>query len=306
MRIQPVINSDSPEAVQALKQDVTRLRSAGHEVRPHLTFEGGDAERFAREAVGRGAELVIAAGGDGTINEVLNGMLGSLPSGVAAPRLALVPLGTANDLATELGIPADPAGALRLAVTGTPRAVDVASVNGRLFLNVSTGGVGAEVTGDTSDELKRLLGPIAYAITGLRKFVELKPFRARFSSAGETLYEGEFLVFAVGNARRTGGGNRLTGEAEMGDGLLDLCVVEGMSHLDFVRIAPQLRTGTHVDHPRVVYRRAPSITIETEEEVQVNADGEPLSGRRFEYRIAPSRLELVVPRDPDTTSPAGR
>lgn len=293
MRIEIVINSDSAEVLEALRQGIGELREQGHAVRPHLTFEGGDAEHFAYAAAERGAELIVAAGGDGTVNEVVNGMLRS-PAREA--RLGLIPLGTANDLANELGIPADPAAALRLAVDGSVRAVDVASVNRRLFLNVSTGGMGAEVTGDTSDELKRLLGPVAYAITGIRKFVELRPFRARFSSEGETLYEGEFLVFAVGNARRTGGGNRLTGEAEMHDGLLDLCVVEGMSLLEFVRIAPQLRSGRHIDHPRVVYRQVRSILVEAEREVQVNADGEPLVGRRFEYTLEPSRLELVVPR----------
>lgn len=299
MRVELVINSDSQEALAALRRGVARLRADGHQVRPHLTFEGGDAERFAREAAERGAELVVAAGGDGTINEVLNGLLLPLPRDASAPRMGLVPLGTANDLAEELGVPRDPEAALLLAVRGTAHPVDVASVNGRLFLNVSSGGVGAEVTEETSDELKRLLGPVAYAITGLRKFVELRPFRARFASGGSTLYEGEFLVFAVGNARRTGGGNRLTGDAEMGDGLLDLCVVEGMSQLDFVRIAPMLRAGRHVEHPQVVYRRVPELVVEAEQVVQVNADGEPLSGTRFEYRLEPGRLALVTPHAPD-------
>jgi lipid kinase YegS len=293
--IELVINTDAPEALAALRRGVETLRGEGHQVFPHLTFEGGDAERFAREAAERGAEVVVAAGGDGTINEVVNGLMGSR----RRPRLGLVPLGTANDLATELGIPAEPEEALMLAAHGRGHTVDVASVNGRHFLNVSTGGVGAEVTEETGGELKRLLGPVAYAITGLRKFAALRPSLARFSADGETIYEGEFLVFAVGNARRTGGGNRLTGDAEMGDGLLDLCVVEGMSHLDFVRIAPQLRSGTHVEHPQVVYRQVSALTVEAEEEVQVNADGEPLSGTRFEYRVAPGRMELVAPQAPD-------
>ena len=299
MLIHLIINTDSPDAVAALREGVRALRTKGHEVRPHLTFEGGDAERFARAAIGVEADLVVAAGGDGTVNEVLNGLAGPLESGGSSPRLGLVPLGTANDLAEELGIPRDPRQALMLAATGPAHPVDVASVNDRLFLNVSTGGVAAEVTGETSDELKRLLGPVAYAITGLRKVAGLRPSTGRFSSGGETVYDGEFLVFAVGNARRTGGGNRLTGEAEMKDGLLDLCIVQGMTLLDFVKIAPQLRTGTHVDHPQVVYRRLPSVLVETAEPVQVNADGEPLSDSRFDYRLTRRRLELVAARAPD-------
>jgi diacylglycerol kinase (ATP) len=297
MRIELVINTDSPEALTALREGVATLRAEGHTVQPHLTFEAGDAERFAAEAASKGVDRVAAAGGDGTVNEVLNGLLASESS----PALAIIPLGTANDLAAELEIPADPAEALRLAVEGTTHAVDVASVNGRHFLNVSTGGLGAEVTSDTSDELKRLLGPVAYAITGVRKFAELRPFPARFSAGDELFYEGEFLVFAVGNARRTGGGNRLTSAAEMGDGLLDLCVVEGMSLLEFARIAPLLRSGRHVDHPQIVYRQVRSVTVEAREELQVNADGEPISGKRFDYQLTPRRLNLVSPRSPDAS-----
>lgn len=300
-----IANTDSQDALAALHRGVGRLRQDGHTVHPHLTFEGGDATRMAREAVAHGADVVVAAGGDGTINEVLNGLMAAPAAPGRGPRLGLIPLGTANDLATELGVPRDPEEALLLAASGPGYRVDVASLNGRHFLNVSTGGIGAEVTDETSDELKRLLGPIAYAVTGLRKFAALRPFRARFNAGAELLYEGEFLLFAVGNARRTGGGVRLTGAAELGDGLLDLCVVRGMSHLEFVRIAPQLRSGEHVEHPQVIYRQVSSVTVEATEEMQVNVDGEPLTGSLFEYGIAPGALELVTPGDPDGAPPSG-
>lgn len=303
MHISVIINPPSLEAVEALRAGITRLREAGHTVHPRITFEADDAHRFAWKSAEHGADLVIAAGGDGTINEVVNGLCdwveGHADGAARAPRLGLVPMGTANDLAGGLGIRGgDPEEALAIAVAGVPFDVDVARVNGRCFLNVSTGGFGAEATDDASDELKRVLGPVAYLITGVRKFVQLKESRARFSSEGEVLHEGDFLIFAVGNARRTGGGNFVTAEADMDDRLLDLCIVDSMSHVDFVRIAPQIRGGRHVNNPKVTYRKVRSVLVEADEEMTVNADGEPLHGRRFEYGLVPYRLTLMVPETP--------
>jgi len=292
-----IINPPSIEGVEAMRAAIEKLREAGHTVHPRLTFEGGDASRFAWKSAERGADLVVAAGGDGTINEVVNGLLEWAEEHEGAlPRLGIVPMGTANDLAGGLGIPAgDPEAAMAIAMAGTPYEVDVARVNGRYFLNVSTGGAGAEATDEASDDLKRILGPVAYVITGVRKFVELKVSRARFTSRGETLHDGDFLIFAVGNARRTGGGNFITAEADMEDRLLDACIVESMTHLEAARIAPKIRAGTHVDNPHVTYQKVPELVVEAEHDLTVNADGEAMTARRFEYGIAPHRLTLMVP-----------
>lgn len=301
MHLEIVINPSTVAAVEAIRRGVERLREAGHTVYPHMTFEGGDARRFAREAAGRGADVVVAGGGDGTINEVVNGLndCAEATGNDAMPRLAVIPLGTANDFAGGLRVPKDPEEALMVAVEGTGYPVDLAALNGRCFLNVSTGGFGAEATEEASDELKRMLGPIAYVVTGVRKFVSLEPSRACFTSGGEILHDGDFLIFAVGNARRTGGGVRLTSEADLSDGLLDLCVVEGMTHMEFVRIAPQLRAGNHVEHPKVVYRQVRSVTVEAEVELSVNVDGEPVTARRFEYRMLPRQVTVMAPEPPD-------
>jgi len=286
-----------PGSVEEVRVGVEKLRSAGHEVSARVTFETGDAQQFAREAADSGIDVVVAAGGDGTVNEVVNGLvLGGRPGAGSAPRLAILPLGTANDLAAGLGIPlGDPEAALAVAVAGLPFPVDVPTVNGRCFLNVSTGGFGTEATDDAPQGLKNVLGPIAYLLTGVREFVRLQPSTACFVAGDETLHDGEFLVFAVGNARRTGGGMHLTVDAEMDDRLLDVCIVEHMGHLEFARIAPQLRAGGHVDHPRVTYRKVPSLHIDAADQISVNADGESVSDRRFEYAFAPGRLTLMVP-----------
>lgn len=308
MNLSLVINPPGPDAVDALRRGVERLREAGHVVHPRVTFEGGDAHRFAWKSAELGADLVVAAGGDGTINEVVNGLqewVEDRGAGKPLPRLGIVPLGTGNDLAGGLGIEGgDPEAALLAAAAGVPFEVDVARVNGRYFLNVSTGGIGAEATDETSAELKRVLGPVAYLVTGVRKFVQLRASDARFTSEGRTLFDGRFLLFAVGNAWRTGGGNWVTSEADPSDRLLDLCIVEEMGHVEVVRIARAVREGTHVNHPRVTYLKVPSVEVESGEEITVNADGEPLSARRFEYSLG-ARVTLSVPRVPSVHGERG-
>ncbi|MDQ3556242.1 MAG: YegS/Rv2252/BmrU family lipid kinase [Gemmatimonadota bacterium] len=299
MRITLIVNPGSADAVAALREGAEALRGAGHAVRARLTFERRDARRFARDAAREGAELVVAAGGDGTIHEVVNGLqdYAHEPAPFHAaplPRLGIVPLGTGNDFAGAQGIPEDPGEALAGAVVGTPRRVDVPMLNGHAFLNVSTGGFGAEATEETSSAAKRVLGPLAYMVTGVQKFVSLEASTACFT-ADEVFFEGPFVLFAVGNGRRTGGGNWLTPHAELDDGLLDVCVVREISRVEFLNLLPLLRNGEHLDHEAVVYRRVPRLRVEAEQELSVNVDGEPLRGRRWHYGFSPFPLCVALP-----------
>jgi diacylglycerol kinase (ATP) len=174
-------------AARAERQDVRHLvnwvREKGHHVEPHVTFETGEALAIAAAAAKRGVDVVAAAGGDGTVNEVVNGLDGfDVPLGIS-------PLGTANDFARQVGIPADADHAMDVILQRKPRRLDTGSLNGRRFLNVSTGGVGAEATAETPPEMKESLGPLAYAISGMRKLADFHPQYARFAGDGFE-YEG--------------------------------------------------------------------------------------------------------------------
>ena len=274
-----------------LRSRVEALRREDHEVEPRLTFEEGDAARFAREATESGADLIVAAGGDGTVNEVVNGVAETDWRG----PLALIPLGTANDFAANLGIPEEVGRAFEIAVGGTEQEVDLARVNERWFVNVSTGGVAAKATGETPSDTKRLLGPLAYLVTGVQQIPELDPIPVRIATPGEEEYEGEIMMYAVGNGRRTGAGSLVTPEAELDDGELDVLIVPGMSRVEFMTLAPRIRAGSHVDDPRVRYFRAGEVVVECDRELAVNADGEPVTGDRYEYRLVDDRLRFRVP-----------
>ena len=168
------------KAVQALRRD-------GHLIEVRVTWEPGDAARLTAEAVAEarneGLDCIVAGGGDGTINEVFAAAYAAgLPAGCA---LGVLPLGTANDFAHAAGVPVDDlTAALRIAASAPSRAIDLGLVDGRPFINLVSGGFGSRVTAETDPELKRRLGGLAYAITGISRFAELSANRGVFRAEG--------------------------------------------------------------------------------------------------------------------------
>src|SRR5438874_6216734 len=153
-KVQLILNGKAA-GNDSLQTAVARQRAAGHSIEVRVTLKKGDARRFVAEA--GEVDLLIAAGGDGTLNEVLHGLMAL--STVARPVLGIVPLGTANDFATGCGIPHDTEQALALCVQGRAAPIDVGKANAHWFLNAASVGFGAEITAATPLELKRLLGP---------------------------------------------------------------------------------------------------------------------------------------------------
>ena len=277
----------------AIRHLVSWVREKGHLVRPRVTWEAGDARVLAAEAADSGADTVVALGGDGTINEVVNGL-----DGKETP-LGIIPIGTANDFARQVGIPMDADHAMDVILRHKPRRMDTGELNGRRFLNVSTGGIGAEATAETPADAKESFGSFAYAITGMRKLRDLAPRRAKFTAPGFS-YDGDFMLFAVGNARVTGGGTAITPFASVTDGLLDLCIVEGVEgRSDFMSLALAVRRGEHVDDSRVRYVQVPQLRIESRVPITVNVDGESAEFRKLHYRARASDLLIHLPRLPE-------
>ena len=266
---------------------VSWVRDKGHHVEPRVTWEKGDASRFADEAASRGVDAVVALGGDGTVNEVVNGL-----SGHDVP-LGIIPLGTANDFARQAGIPLDADHAMDIILRRNPVRIDTGEVNGRRYLNASVGGVGAEATAETPAESKEALGLLAYAITGVRKLAGLTPRAMRFRGPGVEL-DTECLVFAVGNSRATGGGTEVTPRACLSDGLLDVCIVEAMGRTEFVSLGLRVRKGEHLGEDGVHYFQLPRLTIDSDEPITVNVDGEPAEEKHLEYRVRPGDLLVHV------------
>jgi lipid kinase YegS len=280
----------------ALRHLVAWVRGKGHRVEPWVTWERGDGERFAREAAARGVDAVVAVGGDGTVNEVLNGLRD------ARVPLGIIPLGTANDFARQVGIPDDPDHAMDVILRRKPVRIDSAELNGRRFVNVSTGGLGAEATAETPAEAKAQLGALAYALTGVRKLADLSPHRARITGPGFA-WDGDLLLFAVANAPRTGGGVHIAPKARTTDGLLDVVIVEAMPRADFARLALRLKRGEHLDAEGVHYAQLPDVLIEAAAPLAVNVDGEHSEATRLAYAARPGDLLVHVKWLPEESRP---
>jgi lipid kinase YegS len=273
----------------ALRAAIARQRAAGHRIEVRVTWEKGDAQRFVSEA--GAVDLLIAAGGDGTLNEVLHGLM-DVPEAVR-PILGIVPLGTANDFATGCGIPDDPAKALALCMRGEGAPIDVGKANDDWFINAASSGFGAEITATTSPELKRLLGPAAYTVMGAILAVNLQQYRGRLILPDRDITN-TGPVAIVGNGRQTGGGIQVAPRAYIDDGLLDVLIVRQISPTALLAAARELQQ-LPPDGEYISYWQTPWLEVYPEEEIPVNLDGEPLRFSAVRYEAVPKAIQLIVP-----------
>lgn len=276
----------------ALRGAVAEVRDAGHRLDVRVTWEGGDAARYAAEAVGD-VDVVVAAGGDGTINEVADGMVSA--TSALETALAVVPYGTANDFATGMGIlKGDPLAALQIAATGSVTPIDVGRVNGRIFVNVTSGGFGAEVTANTPPQLKKALGGMAYSLMGVVTAAKMNPIECRFTGPDGEVQEGALLLMAVGNGRQCGGGYQVTPHATLNDGLLDVVVVHDADLSQFGTVLGELLDATNRDNQFVAYEQVKSFSLESSRDLQLNLDGEPYRDTKFEFDLLSEALPCVL------------
>lgn len=279
----------------ALRDAVRLLRDHRYKIDVRVTWEEGDARRLAREARQLGVHTVVAAGGDGTLNEVVNGLMAA-DARLEMPSLGLIPLGTANDFAVSCRIPLSPLEALLLITEISPVAVDLGRVNDRYFLNLASGGFGTQITTSTPDELKRALGSLAYLLTGMSKFTSIAAVEGRIK-APDFDWQGAFMVLGVGNGRQAGGGHELCPDALLNDGLLDLNILpknDQQTLTDTLQYF-MLDNGS-VLQSLMIHRKVDWLEIESEQSMNINVDGEPMSGNHFRFGISPSALRVHLPR----------
>jgi lipid kinase YegS len=273
----------------ALRTAVAQQRAAGHRIKVRVTRKKGDARRFAVEA--GEADLLIAAGGDGTLNEVVHGLMDL--SRTARPALGIVPLGTANDFATGCGIPRDPDEALALCMEGQGIPIDIGKANEHWFLNAASVGFGAEVTANTPPELKRLLGHAAYTVMGAILAMNVHHYRGRLTLPNREI-TGSGPVAIVGNGRQTGGGIQVAPRARIDDGLLDLLVVRQIPAMALLTAARELQELSP-DGEYISYWQTPWAEVYPEEAIPVNLDGEPVRFSSVRYEAVPRAIRLIVP-----------
>jgi lipid kinase YegS len=229
------------------------------------------------------------------VNEVAGGILSA---DVAQSALAVIPYGTANDFATGIGVlKGDPLKAMQLAAEGAATPIDVGRVNDRIFINVTSGGFGAEVTANTPPQMKKALGGAAYSLMGLVTAAKMNPYACRFSTTDGTVREGLMLILAVGNGRQCGGGYQVAPQALLNDGLLDVVVVHDIEVQQFGLVLNELLNLTAETNRFVTYEQVPAFSLVSSEPLQLNLDGEPYRDTTFEFDVLPQALPCILGPD---------
>lgn len=282
------------EAFRKFLPDVLeKLERAGYETSAHATTGEGDATLAARQAVERRFDLVVAAGGDGTLNEVVNG----LAEQVYRPKLGVIPVGTTNDFARALRIPRDILQATDIIAQGNSVAIDIGRMNNhKYFINIAGGGRLTELTYEVPSKLKTMLGQLAYYIKGVEMLPSIKPSNVRIEYDGK-LFEGEAMLFLIALTNSVGGFEKLAPDALLNDGYFTLLILKKTNLADFIRVASMALSGNHINDPNVIYTKANYIKVTSPEEVLINLDGELGGKAPVEFKNLYRHIEIMAPVD---------
>jgi diacylglycerol kinase (ATP) len=251
-----------PEVLQKLEQ-------SGYEASCHATTGAGDATNAARIAVERKFDVVVAAGGDGTINEVVNG----LAEQEYRPKLGIIPVGTTNDFARALSVPRTIEEATNIICEGETLPIDIGKMNDQFFINIAGGGRLTELTYEVPSKLKTMLGQLAYYLKGMEILPSIKPAYVEIEYDGK-FFEGEIMLFLVCNTNSVGGFEKLAPSSNFSDGMFDLLILKKTNLADFVRIASLALKGDHLNDSSIIYTKANRIKVSSTDKMQLNLDGE--------------------------------
>ncbi len=264
-----------------------RVRSICTDAVLCATSHPGEAEKLARNAVREGFERIVAAGGDGTINEVVNGIAGS------DAALGLLPIGTMNVFATELGLPSyDLNRCWEIIKAEHTRLIDLPSANGKHFVQLAGVGLDAQVVKETSLALKRNFGPLSYLFSAAQ-IAGRQPPRLLIESENAVTDEGSFIL--IGNGRRYGGPFPFFKHAMIDDGLLDVLVFKRLGYLEIIKYLQNVIFTSDITLPEVEYFQTRRLRVSSEEEVPVEIDGELVGICPVEFELSEQRLKVLAP-----------
>ena len=240
-----------------------------------------------------GAELIISAGGDGTLNEVVNG----IASAGCRTALGLVPLGTGNDFARTLGLSSNVDIAIEHVRRRQMRAIDLVRVTSdqvRYFLNVSSGGFSGVVDEKLTPEMKRTWGPLAYMRSAAAAFSELRGYTTNVSFDDQPPIEVDLYNVVIANGRYVAGGIPIAPEADVSDGLLDVILIPERGAAELAIVAAQILLGKHLGSDAIIFKRAQKVAIHSRPGMWFNVDGEMIGNEPAVFELLPQALQCVV------------
>jgi len=254
----------------------------------YATSRTGEAESCARRAVKEGFPKIVAAGGDGTVHEVVNGIAGS------ETTLGVLPLGTMNVFANEIGLPLHDLDRCWRVIQGEhTRLVDLPLANRRSFVQLGGVGLDAQVVKETSDSFRRNFGPVSYLVAAAQ-IAARKPPRLSIESENASTQEGSFVL--VGNGRLYGGPFPFFKHAVVDDGLLDVVVFKRLGYLEIIKYLQDVIFSSEIRTPEVEYFQTRKLQVGSEEEVPVELDGELIGNCPVEFTVRDRALRVLVPK----------
>jgi diacylglycerol kinase (ATP) len=247
-------------------------------------------------ALANGCDTVIAAGGDGTVNAVVNAMMKL--DRARCPRLAIIPLGTANDFAGTLRIPDNVEQAMDLMVTTRPKPIDVVRIRGEgldcYFANVAAGGNCVRVSEGLTDELKKRWGPFSYIRGSLGVLTDMHSFRITATIDGEEFKELDCWAVLVANGRTNAGRIEVAPEASPSDGMLDVVMIKDGGVMDMIEIVAGNLTGKFLECDQVIFRQAKRLRLESNPRMRFTLDGEVIDKEPLEFNVVAGAIRMFV------------
>lgn len=268
------------------------LEIAGYETSCHATTGEGDAINAAKKAVENKFDIIIAAGGDGTLNEVVAGV----SEFENRPKIGVIPMGTTNDFARAVHIPRDIHRAVEIIVKGDTIPVDVGKVNDRYFINIAGGGRITELTYEVPSKLKTMLGQLAYYLKGIEMLPSINATKVRIEYDDE-VFEDEAMMFLVGLTNSVGGFEKLAPNSSINDGKFSLLILKKVNIAEFIRLATLAIRGEHLGDPHVIYKKATNIKVTSDDKVLLNLDGEYGGTIPATFHNLYRHIEVFVPID---------
>lgn len=290
----------NPHAGSASEAEALQDLLKEHDILCVETKEEGDARRLAKEALEGDVKVVVAVGGDGTVNEVVNGVMAYEGERI----MGIIPMGTGNDLARTLRLPTDPFDALRAIQQRDLIDLDVIEVktagHQRFAANAVSGGFSGQVSEAMDEEMKKTWGPLAYLMGTASAVADLQAYQTRIVCDGDELEPLEVFNVIVANGRTIGGGKLVAPVAELSDGRLDLVITRTADALTIADMSARLLAGTLLEHHSVIHHRVRHVEIATTPAMGFNVDGEMITAEQITCTVHPAALQMIVgPAYPD-------
>lgn len=284
--------SGDETALDKIQNLIELMAQNGCKIDLRLTGAPMQAYEFAKED--EGEDIIISIGGDGTLNEVVNGIVESNKK----VKLAIISSGTVNDFATAMEIPTDIYEIYEMLIQEKTKKVDVGMAGDKAFINVAAGGLMTDIAYTVTEEKKTILGRTAYYIEGLKEFAKLgdktkkNHFKLKIKTEDLELEE-DILVFICANSMSVGG-FEVAPHATVDDGLIDILMVKDLDLADIPKLVRSFTKGKHTAHEKIVYLQAKEFTLDSDEEIIIDVDGEKAGKLPMTFKVKQQAIELIV------------